>query len=378
MKIYSLLTLSTLLLGISCKAQDVKAVVKTSDENTTLETKNLYKNLSQLRENGFLFGNQDALAYGVNWKYQEGRCDIKDVTGDYPGIYGWDLGGTEHKSDTDIDGVPFVKMKQWIKEIYDRGGVSTMSWHMDNPFTGKNAWDTTPNSFASILPNGSKHELYKSWLDNSVKFFLSLKGSDGKPIPILYRPFHELTGNWFWWCKNNATPEQFKEVWKFTVDYYKSKGVHNLLYVYNTSMVKSREEFLEYYPGADYADIISFDNYEYNDPTKDNSFVENNLKLFEILDQIAKEQNKLTAFAEVGYEAIPYDKFWTKTLLESIGKYKISYVLAWRNHGWQEQEKKMHYYVPYKGQVSEKDFIAFFNLNQTLFQKDVSYKLMYK
>lgn len=348
------------------------------DKNATLETVNLYQNLFKLSEKGIMFGHQDDLAYGVNWKYEEGRSDIKDVTGDYPAVYGWDLGGTEHKSTKDIDGVPFDKMKKWITEIYDRGGVSTISWHMDNPFTGKNAWDTTPNSFASILPNGSKHELYKTWLDGAATFFLSLKGSDGKTIPILYRPFHELTGDWFWWCKNNGTPEQFKEVWKFTVDYLKSKNVHNLIYVYNTSMVKSREEFLKYYPGTEYADMLSFDNYEYNNPTKDNSFVENNQNLFAIIDQIATEQHKLIAFAETGYETIPYDKFWTKTLMNSMGNHKISFVLVWRNHGWQEQEKKMHYYAPFKGHPNEKDFIEFYNLDRTLFQSDVTKENLYK
>lgn len=367
----------TILCLFSCKAQE-KTTHTLVDKIATKETIALYNNLFKLANKGTMFGQQDALAYGVNWKYEEGRSDIKDVTGDHPALYGWDLGGTEHKSDKDIDGVPFDKMKKWMTEIYDRGGVNTISWHMDNPFTGKHAWDTTPNSFASILPNGAKHELYKSWLDNAATFFLSLKGSDGKPIPILYRPFHELTGDWFWWCKNNGTPEQFKEVWKFTIDYLKSKGVHNLIYVYNTSMVKSREDFLEYYPGADYADILSFDNYEYNDPTKDNSFVENNLKLFGIIDKIATEQNKLIAFAETGYETIPYDKFWTKTLMNSIGNHKVSYVLAWRNHGWQEQEKKMHYYVPFKGHPNEKDFIDFYNLDNTLFQKDVTKENLYK
>lgn len=377
MRLTLLLSLSILFANFSCKAQSTTNL-KMVDASATKETQKLYANLHNLKDKGFMVGHQDALAYGVNWKYEEGRSDVKDVTGAYPAVYGWDLGGTEHKLDKDIDGVPFVKMKQWIKEIYDRGGVSTISWHMDNPLTGKNAWDITPNSFASILPNGAKHELYKSWLDNSVKFFLSLKGSDGKAIPILYRPFHELTGNWFWWCKNNATPEQFKEVWKFTVDYYKSKGVHNLIYVYNTSMVSTREDYLEYYPGEGYADILSFDNYEYNDPTKDHSFVENNLKLFGIMDTIAKEQNKIIAFAETGYEQIPYDKFWTKTLMESIGTYKISFVLAWRNHGWQENEKKMHYYVPFKGHPNEKDFLDFFNLKQTLFQNDVTPVQLYK
>ncbi len=361
----------------SCSAQN-KSIRKLADNEATEETFKLFNNLFALTEKGIMFGHQDDLAYGVNWKYEEGRSDVKEVTGDYPAVYGWDLGGTEHRSAKDIDGVPFDKMKKWITEIYDRGGVNTISWHMDNPFTGKNAWDTTPNSFASILPNGSKHELYKIWLDDAAKFFLSLKGSDGKAIPILYRPFHELTGDWFWWCKNNGTPEQFKEVWKFTVDYLKSKNVHNLIYVYNTSMVKSREEFLEYYPGPEYADVLSFDNYEYNNPTKDNSFVENNQKLFAIIDQIATEQHKLIAFAETGYETIPYDKFWTKTLMNSMGNHKISFVLVWRNHGWQEEEKKMHYYAPFKGHPNEKDFIEFYNLDRTLFQSDVTKENLYK
>lgn len=374
MKVSLILSFTIALSSISCKAQDLKLI----DANATVETKNLYKNLNRIKEKGFMVGHQDALAYGVNWKYEAGRSDIKDVTGDLPAVYGWDIAGIERNADKNIDGVSFDKMKQYIKDTYNLGGVSTISWHFDNPSNGKTAWDTTPNSFASILPNGSKHELYKLWLDKAAKFFLSLKGNDGKAIPILYRPFHELTGNWFWWCKNNVTPDQFKEGWKFTVDYLKSKGVHNLIYVYNTSMVKSREEYLEYYPGESYVDILSFDNYVYNDPTKDNSFVENNLKLFGIMDEIAKEQNKLTAFAETGYEQIPYDKFWTKTILESIEKYKISYVLAWRNHGWQEQEKKMHYYVPFKGHPNEKDFIDFFNLKQTLFQREITAEKLYK
>ncbi len=47
-------------------------------------------------------------------------------------------------------------MKQYIKDVYDRGGVNTISWHQNNPLTGKDSWDTTPNSLASVLPNGEK------------------------------------------------------------------------------------------------------------------------------------------------------------------------------------------------------------------------------
>ena len=350
-----------------------------SDTKATKETVNLYQNLNKSIDKGYFFGHQDDLAYGVKWKYEEGRSDIKDVTGDYPAVYGWDLGGLEYHKPNNIDGVPFKNIKKWIKETYDKGGISTISWHIDNPLTLKNSWDTTPGSFASILPNGAKHDLYKSWLDNAANFLSSLKGSDGKSIPILYRPFHELTGNWFWWCKNNASPEEFKQIWKFTINYLReTKKLHNLIIVYNTADFKSKEEFLEYYPGDDMVDMISFDKYQYTDPTKDNSFVTDMQKQLQIMNEVSVEHNKPMAIAETGYEQIPYANWWTKTLTEAIGNYKISYVLLWRNHGWLENEKKMHYYAPYKGQVSEKDFVEFYNKENTFFQKDATKLNLYK
>ncbi|WP_445455152.1 glycoside hydrolase family 26 protein [Flavobacterium sp. HNIBRBA15423] len=350
-----------------------------ADKKATRKTRILYDNLFKLLDKGIMFGHQDDLAYGVEWKYEKDRSDIKDVTGDYPAVYGWDIGGLEKDSPNNIDGVPFDKMKNWITEIYNRGGVNTISWHMDNPYTGKNSWDTTPNSLASILPNGEKHQLYITWLDKAADFFNSLKGKGGKKIPILYRPFHELTGNWFWWCKNNGSPKEFKELWKFTIDYWRNtKKVHNLIIVYNTADFMTKEDFMEYYPGNDLVDMLSFDNYIYKNPTEDSTYVKNCQRQLQIMNEIAKENHKIPAFAETGYEGIPYENFWTETLLNAIGNYKISYVLVWRNHGWQEKENKMHYYAPYKGQASEKDFIKFYNLDKTLFQKEVSKINLYK
>ena len=382
MKFYipNILWVSLLLWVVSCYGQlPEKKHHSLSDKNATPETENLYQNLILLQEKGFLFGHQDDLAYGVKWRYEDGRSDIKDVTGDYPALYGWDLGGIEHQKSNNIDGVPFKKMKNWIKEIYDRGGVSTISWHMDNPLTMKNSWDTTPGSLRSILPNGEKHQLYLSWLDQAAQFLGNLKGSDGKKIPILYRPFHELTGNWFWWCKNNASAQEFKEIWRFTIHYLReTKKLNNLIIVYNTADFKSKEEFLEYYPGDDVVDVLSFDKYQYTNPVTDSSFITEVQNQLKIMNDVAVEHQKPMAIAETGYEQIPYENWWTKTLTEAIGNYKISFVLLWRNHGWQEQEKKMHYYAPYKGQLSEKDFIEFYNSPKTFFQKDITQENIYK
>jgi mannan endo-1,4-beta-mannosidase len=352
-----------------------------ADKQATKETVNLYNNLKKLAQKGFLFGHQDALAYGVEWRYKEGRSDVQEVTGEYPAVYGWDLGGIERlNNENNIDGVPFKKMKQFIRQGYEKGGVITISWHADSPLgAGKGAWDTTHGTVASILPGGINHDLFKSWLDKVAGFIGSLKGSKGEAIPVLFRPYHELTGNWFWWCRNTCSEYEFKTLWRFTVYYLQQeKKLHNILWVYNTSGDwKTREEFLQRYPGDDMADMLSFDTYQYDDPQTNDWFVKNTNTLLSKIGEIAVEKNKLFALAETGYEAIPFAGWWTETLLKAIGDNKISYVLVWRNHGLAQWNKKMHYYAPYKGQVSENDFIKFYKLDNTLFEKDAAKEKLY-
>ncbi|MCO6176042.1 glycoside hydrolase family 26 protein [Flavobacterium sp. NRK F10] len=376
MRLYKTIQKITLLTSISLLASCHS--ILNSDQQATTETQNVYRNLIQLKQKGFMFGHQDDLAYGVNWKYENGRSDVKEVANDYPAVYGWDIGRIENDSPENLDGVPFHKMRQYIKEVYQRGGVNTISWHINNPFTGGDAWDTTPGSLASVLPNGSKHELFKKWLDKAAVFLNSLKSDDGKSIPVLYRPYHELTGNWFWWCQNNGTPEQFKELWVFSFNYLKSKGVHSLIYVFNTADFETYEDFEKFYPGDQYVDIVSFDAYQYDDPTTSTAYVDKCRKQFKIMNEFALKHNKIMAFAETGFEQIPYENWWTDTLIKAIGNYKISYVLVWRNHGWLEHEQKMHYYAPYKGQSTEKDFKKFYELPNTFFQKEITEQNIYQ
>src|SRR5690348_6200595 len=111
------------LLGAECSSAWPAERELPADKNASAETVNLYNNLKKLSQKGFMFGHQDDLAYGVNWRYENGRSDVKEVTGDYPAVYGWELGGLEANAEKNIDGVPFKKMRQFIKDGYDRGGV---------------------------------------------------------------------------------------------------------------------------------------------------------------------------------------------------------------------------------------------------------------
>ncbi|HTE10084.1 MAG TPA: glycosyl hydrolase [Chitinophagaceae bacterium] len=346
------------------------------DKKASPETIHLYNNLKKILSKGFMVGHQDDLAYGVNWKYENGNSDIKEVTGDYPAVYGWELGHLELDSSKNLDAVPFDKMKQFIATGYARGGVITISWHFTNALTGKSAWDATPGTVAAILPGGVKNDLYKSWLDKLAAFMLDLKGKAGEPIPVIFRPFHELNGSWFWWGKNFCTPEELKQLYRFTVGYLRdTRQVHNLLYAFNTDRFKDEEEYLERFPGDEWVDIIGFDIYQRG---KDNEqFIRDMDKSLSTLEKLAAEKNKIAALTEFGYGTLPDSTWWTKALLPAIGMHKISYALAWRNAG-KSPQGRYEYYVPFKGEASAPDFIKFYQNERTLFQKDVAKENLYK
>jgi hypothetical protein len=343
-----------------------------ADQRATKETKKLYASLFRVQQSGVIFGHQDALAYGVGWSALPGQSDIQRVTGEHPGLIGWDIANVETGKSSNIDGVPFSAMREHIVHSFEKGAAITISWHASNPLTLGNAWDTTHATVSSILPGGSKHSLYKTWLDQIARFMESLKTSNGISVPVMFRPFHELTGNWFWWCRNTCSPEEFISLWRFTVSYLRdNKKIHQLLYVFNTADFSSSSAFLERYPGDEWVDVLSFDRYQYAGKGQREQFLSIVSKQLDTLHALGLQKKKPVAIGETGFEGIPDPVWWTQTLYPLLRRVPIAYALVWRNHGFMPSTGTMHHYAPFPGHPSCRDFIRMYQKPDLYFERKV-------
>lgn len=358
-----------IILTLSCATMaggDDDSQIVLTDTLATSQTKALYQNLHELAPEHILFGHQDTLAYGMGWKgtAETFDSDVHRVCGKFPAVFGWDLG---HIGDANnIDGVPFENMKIWMVEGYIKGGVNTISWHAKVPGSDKNAW-TQESVVPRILPGGDLHQEYVNKLELIAEFIGDLKGPNGEPVPVIFRPFHENNGSWFWWGAKWCTPEQYKEIWQFTVDYLRNtKGLHNIITCYSPDRFDNRDEYLVRYPGDDYIDILAHDNYGSFSSLDTKAEAQ---KMIDMLVTIANKHNKVAALSETGLERIPNPDWWTDVLLEIIktsGKGKqLAWVLVWRNG------RPDHYYAPYPGQASAENFKKFETDPFTLFMEDL-------
>jgi len=363
LKLRSLFALALLVLPVLNYAQ---TMIKTADSKATKHTRALFYNLQKMaRESKTLFGQEDAVAYGIGWRNVEGASDVKTVTGSYPAVYGWDLGEVGVRT-SNIDSVRFEDMRRWTREAYQRGGVHTISWHPRNPQTGGNSWDTT-SAVKHILPGGSRHEFFRLQLGHVADYIGSLKskGLFGHAIPVIFRPWHEMTGHWFWWGRTHCTPEEYQALYRYTVDYLRNeRGLHNVLFAYSPDVCASPEEYLRYYPGDDYVDLMGIDIYEFQ-----NRPIAALTDLIGMVVQLAEERGKIPAFTETGFEMIPNPNWWMEGLLNPIKKHphaaRIAYILVWRN------ARTNHYYVPYPGHPSEQNFRDFANDPNILLENDL-------
>ena len=343
------------------------------DAKATAETKNLYINLQRVAQKGVMFGHQDDLAYGIGWKYQPNRSDVKETAGEYPAVFGWEIGHLELGKEASLDSVPFSKMREYIQQAYAMGGVNTISWHLNNPVDpAKTSWDKADSTIYKIFSDRKALKRYQAWLDRVADFAKSLKGAKGEMIPIIFRPYHEHTGGWFWWGRGHVTPQDYVKMWRFTVDYLRDKRkVHNLLYAYSTDRFISQEDYLQNWPGDNYVDIVGFDLYHRPESDPFNTFVADARKMVETVRAIGQEKKKVWAFTETGLSEVPFANWWTGFLLPVVKDAGVSYVMVWRN------ARKSHFYAPYPDQASARNFKFFLSQPEVYFLNKTAAENMY-
>ena len=406
------------------------ASVSLADPEATSETVALYQYLQAM-------GKTDSVIYGhqnETW-HKAGSSDLSDsdtydVTGAYAGIVGMDtlsLTGNEYSAErynsemTETPGFEAVDTQgQSLEEAnveaaaklanYNiaNGSFITLSSHTpnfsivaENPdydpqtdpsyakydFTGYTPNTLTGDVMNQILPGGKYNEVFNAYLDMIADFAGQVDG------PVMFRPFHEATGSWFWWGAAFCDAETYKSVFKYTVEYLRDeKGVHNFLYLYGPgSEAASEEEYSIRYPGDEYVDLIGFDMYD-SDPVDDKEEVwfGNLRNQLRIVQNFADEHGKLMAVTETGLASSTPDPGhsqtvlhetgnknlnWYNMVLDAVSESDASYFLLWANFG-----KTSGYYTPYVDSVNEDGslhghetldgFISFFNDSRSVFASD--------
>ncbi len=352
---------------LSCKSvlRSSAEQIELSDMNADENAKYLMVRIKEIAKTGYAFGHQDATAYGIGWK-NDGelyKSDVNEVTGDFPGVYGFELGHLELGHTQNLDTVNFQLMAKLIKTAYEKGGILTISWHPNNPTTKKSAWDPT-SSVSHILEGGVLNPKYRGWLNRLADFLNSLRTKSGKAIPVVFRPYHEMNGSWFWWGNTSCTSAEFKQLWRETFDILtQNHGVHNLIYCYATDAVDNKSEYLNFYPGDDYVDMLGIDLYHKKTTEDYIELLNDNLGM---LAEIAKEKNMPFALTEGGLDGVKVENWWTEVLDKNISNKGLSWALVWRNASLN------HYFAPFVGQLSSKDFIRFKKLPHVLFLQETS------
>jgi mannan endo-1,4-beta-mannosidase len=347
------------------------------DKNASTETVALFYNLRNLGKTKIIIGQQDAF----NSFYQNsGSSDIKKTTGNDPSILGSDFMFITDKDNPNNNWYVQQENKiiQDTKDAYAKGMINTFCWHLREPYNEKSFYSADMTSeqrtdaFKSLLPGGKFNDWYKKKLDKVASVVSNLKDTNGKQIPIIFRPFHEFDGNWFWWGANYCTAEEYISVYRFTVNYLRdTKNVHNILFAFSPdNSYTTPSSYLSRYPGDDYVDILGMDNYGDfdNKGTSGASLANSKLKL---ISDLAISKNKIAALTETGYRVTsttPAINNWFSTYLYDAitnNNLQIAYVMFWSN-------TSSGYYVPTPGNSNVADFQNFTLKSKIILQNNIS------
>lgn len=350
----------------SCKSSSYLRKTELTDLKASKTLKKTYLRIRNMSRKEIALGHQDATAYGVVWKHDGSgtldRSDIDDVTGKFPAVYGFDIGHIELGNTHNLDSVPFDLMRKLIVKAHENGGIVTLSWHADNPVSGGSSWDTVP-AVSQILKGGNFRKRYEGWMEKVALFIRSLKDAHGQPVPVVFRPFHEMNGSWFWWGAGNCSINDYVQLWRETVNLlrYEHK-VHNVLYAYSPNTLNEKEEYLRFYPGDDFVDILGIDIYNHSGDDIYREALRNDIA---VMRAFAASRDKPFALTETGNIQRGHPRWWTEVLYPAVKNSGIAWLLVWRNHSPE------HFFASYPEDPLADDFRMFGEHKDILFLKDI-------
>jgi mannan endo-1,4-beta-mannosidase len=192
---------------------------------------------------------------------------IAKLTGKYPAIWGGEFGFSDERHD--VDNIKYrPKLLQEILKQHADGSLITMTYHQAPPTIGEPCGFSpgvigklTPGEYHDLLTPGTK--LYESWKTIADRLAELFKTLQDKNIPVLFRPYHEMNGGWFWWSGTKGDScyiKLYRQLYNYFTYQWK---LNNLIWVWAPS--SNNFNLKEYYPGDQYVDILGFDIYP---PTK--------------------------------------------------------------------------------------------------------------
>ena len=221
---------------------------------------------------------------------------VKELTGKLPEIWGCDFSGYFHKGYADT-------LVQTAYKKFKEGYIVTLMWHVgrpqdDPPFGWKESVQAkmTDKEWEELITPGTK--LNTRWLSRVDSIAKYLKELQTLGVPILWRPYHELNGVWFWWGNRkgeNGSAKLYRMMYDRFVNYHK---LNNLIWVWNTNAPRQliNDEayaYKDYFPGLEFVDVLAADVY-HNDYRQSHH------------DELVKlGQGKVIALGEVGEVPTP-------------------------------------------------------------------------
>jgi len=337
----------------------------TKNEKEPTVANQLEQRLKGLQEKGYMVGHQDDPFYGLTWEWEQGKSDVLATCGDYPAVMGFDLGGIEMGDEKNLDSVPFTRIHDELIAHHERGGIVTLSWHPRNPLTGGTAWDTSDSTVvASVLPGGSQYEKFQTWIQRVGDFIATLTTQDGQRVPIIFRPWHENNGSWFWWGQQLCNDNEFLGLWALLQDALSVRGLTNLMWSYSPNLDGqwTEERFVKRYPGNERVQLLGIDAYQWG---TEQDFVRQLTADFDFMADFAQKNERLLALTECGLKNVPDSTWYTRVLQPVMSRYPICYFLLWRN-------AKHEYFAPSPELPCAADFQQLVADERVLMLKDIA------